>query len=384
MEYGIFLGILLFFTIYLFINIYIGKNLKQYLKLMGFKIKKDKLYWTVFMLLAFSYLLARALNPIMPKQIDIALTNIGAYYLAIMMYSIITILILKLLYLLFKRKLANRRGRIRVVRLFGTLGVAIISVTTVYGAINARVSDTVEYRVHLDKKGPAEGLKVVFVSDIHLGNIVGNRRLESLITEINAESPDIVLLGGDIVDEDVEYFIEEKMVDRFERIESRYGIYGVLGNHEYIGGSEERFEEILADSQIEILKDEQVEVAGIIVAGRDDLSGERFTGKARASVEEILKGVDREKAIIMMDHQPTKSGEAEDLGVDMLLSGHTHRGQLFPGSLITNAIYETDWGIEKYGDMYTLVSSGYGTWGPPIKTGSDSEIVVIDIKFKQR
>ncbi|OHW63232.1 putative metallophosphoesterase [Andreesenia angusta] len=383
MNYGLFIAIVLFFALYLLINIYIGKNLKNYLRIMGVKIKNDKIYWAAFMAVAFSYILARALNPFMPEGVDVLLTNTGAYYLAVMAYALIVISALKMLYILFKRRISSCRARIKAAKVFGTIGIVVVFASVVYGSVNARRVETTEYSLKMDKPGPKGGLKVVFASDIHLGNIVGNSRLEELIQVINKEKPDIVLLGGDIVDEDVEYFIDEKMADRLEKIDSKYGVYGVLGNHEYIGGSEEEFEAILSKSQVKILKDEHEEAGGVVLVGRDDLSGERFSGVPRAELEELLRDVDTEKPVIMMDHQPMKSGEAKNLGVDLLLSGHTHRGQLFPGSIITSAIYDIDWGIKSYGDMEAIVSSGYGTWGPPIKIGSNSEVVVINVEFKE-
>lgn len=383
MNYALFLIIVLFFALYIFLNIYIGKNLKLFLNLMGVKIKNAKAYWAIFMITAFSYILARTLNPFMPDKLDILFTNIGAYYLAVMAYALIIISVLKLLYILFKRKIPSGRARIKVAKIFGTIGIVVVLVAVVYGSVNSRNVKISEYKLEIDKYGPEDGLRIVFVSDIHLGNIVGNSRLEKLIGVINSESPDLVLLGGDIVDEDVEYFIDEKMADRLEKIDSKHGVYGVLGNHEYIGGSEEKFEEILSKSQVRILKDKHEEAGGVVLVGRDDLSGERFSGVRRAEFEELLSDVDTEKPIIMMDHQPMKIGEAKDLGVDLLLSGHTHRGQIFPGSAITSAIYDIDWGIKSYGDMKAIVSSGYGTWGPPIKTGSNSEVVVIDLEFKE-
>lgn len=382
MKYGIFLIIPLFFALFFFINVYIGKNLKFYLRVMGVKFRNPKLYWIVFMGIAMSYLFARALSRFMPRWLDMTITNIGAYYLAVMMYAIIFIGLLKFLYFCFKEKLRFRRARIRAVKLFGTATVISIAGLMIYGSYNAKDTVVTEYDISIDKESEVDEIKLVFVSDIHLGNIVGNRRLEELIEQINSESPDIVLFGGDIVDEDVEFFIEEKMVDRFEKIESKYGVYGVLGNHEYIGGSEEEFEQILGESQIKILKDDYEEVGGIVIAGRDDLSGERFTGRERSTVGDIVGDIDRSEPIVLMDHQPLKSGETEDLGVDLLLSGHTHRGQLFPGAIITSIIYGLDWGLTRYGDMQAVVSSGYGTWGPPVRIGSNSEIVVLKLKFK--
>jgi uncharacterized protein len=380
--YGIFFLIFLFVIFFLFINIYIGKHLKSYLRIMGVKFKNPKIYWSIYMAISMSYLAARTLNGFTPRRLDIVLTTIGAYHLGAMFYALLILLFAKLLYLILRNQLIYRSSRIKIAKTMGTASIVLIIFLLVYGAFNAQNTVIEEHEIVLDKESDLEDMKVVFVSDIHLGSIIGKSRLEKLTNEINSLSPDLILLGGDTVDEDVEFFIEENMVEMFENMQAKYGIYGVLGNHEYIGGSEELFEEILSKSQVEILKDSSIEVEGVVIVGRDDLTAETFRGKERASIEELFSEIDREKPIILMDHQPMKRREAIDLGADLMLSGHSHRGQMFPLSLLTNAFFDLDWGFKQYGSMKYIVSSGYGTWGPPIRIGSSSEIVVINIEFR--
>jgi len=105
------------------------------------------------------------------------------------------------------------------------------------------------------------------------------------------------------------------------------------------------------------------------------------TDKQRLTMSELFKVVDTSKPIILLDHQPYDLGVARDQGVDIHLAGHTHRGQLFPANLITDRIYENDWGYLKKGTMHSFVSSGFGTWGPPLRIGSRSEVMVINVSF---
>ncbi|HWI54984.1 MAG TPA: metallophosphoesterase, partial [Desulfobacteria bacterium] len=118
------------------------------------------------------------------------------------------------------------------------------------------------------------------------------------------------------------------------------------------------------------------------IVGRDDKSGSRFTGHKRKNLQDIISAVDRSLPVIVMDHQPTNLGETERAGVDLQVSGHTHRGQLFPNHLITRRIYEVDYGYLRKGNLNVIVSSGYGTWGPPIRVGSVAEIVDINVEFR--
>ena len=187
-------------------------------------------------------------------------------------------------------------------------------------------------------------------SDIHLGTIMGSRRLETIVARINALEPDIVLLPGDIVDESVSIAEEEKMISVLRSIRAPLGVFSVPGNHEYFGGLAKNLE-YLVRGGVRVLQDEAVTVGGaFVLAGRKDPTALRF-GESRKALPEILEsaGVDRTLPIILLDHQPLRLNEAEDAGVDLQLSGHTHAGQLFPLNLINKMIYEQYWGYLRKG-----------------------------------
>jgi len=138
-------------------------------------------------------------------------------------------------------------------------------------------------------------------------------------------------------------------------------------------------------SGIQVLRDEYTIIANsFYVVGRDDLISKRLGGKERANLSELLEGIDKSLPIILLDHQPQKLTEPHIEGVDLQLSGHTHKGQFFPNNLITGKIFEIDWGYLKKDDYQIIVTSGYGTWGPPIKIGNSSEIIDIKITFSDR
>jgi predicted MPP superfamily phosphohydrolase len=133
-----------------------------------------------------------------------------------------------------------------------------------------------------------------------------------------------------------------------------------------------------------MLADEGLRVGdNFYVVGRNDASSARYSGGSRKNINELLSGVDKSLPVILLDHQPLELGKSEAAGVDIEFSGHTHRGQLFPNEYITNRLFELDWGYLKKGNLNAFVSSGIGTWGPPVRIGSKSEIVNIKVNFNE-
>jgi hypothetical protein len=222
---------------------------------------------------------------------------------------------------------------------------------------------------------------MVVVSDVHLGTIIGRDRLARIVEQVNDLRPDLVLFAGDVVDEDLAPVIRQNIGETLLSIRSRKGVYGITGNHEYIGGAEQACAYLEAHG-IRMLRDTCVEIeGGIVIAGREDRSSRQFGGKRRKSLDVLLAGVDPHAPLILMDHQPFDLQEASAQGVDLQLSGHTHHGQLWPFNYITSAIYEVSWGYVRKGSTHFYVSSGVGTWGPPVRTGNRPEIVEITMTF---
>jgi predicted MPP superfamily phosphohydrolase len=165
------------------------------------------------------------------------------------------------------------------------------------------------------------------------------------------------------------------------RIKSRFGVYAITGNHEYIGGVGPAVR-YLEDHGVMVLRDTAIMINGqFFLAGRDDRDKPRFTGKPRKELEEVMTTVDTSYPVILMDHQPFNLGNHAKMGIDLQLSGHTHHGQLWPINYITEAIYEVSWGYKKIGNTHFYVSSGYGTWGPPLRLGNRPEIVKINLRM---
>lgn len=376
--------ILVVIAIYAGLNYYIG--LRAWQALGSFTpFLNQKVYWLVFGVIALAYLAGRL--RFLPGVLSRWLTVIGAYWLAVMVYAILALVVIDLVRLLnrwlhFLPDFVHAPGFSLALGL--TVCLLVIGVVA-YGAWNARNPRVQHYDITLNKQaGNLKQLHIVMVSDIHLGTIVRNGQLDKMVSMVNNLHPDIILFPGDVIDESVEQFVEQQMADRFKRLKAPYGVYAVPGNHEYIGGHVDEIVKYLDAAGVQVLRDRSVKVAdSFYLVGRDDLSGQRFTGHKRQALTGLLSGVDRNLPVIVLDHQPSHLAEPEQAGVDLQLSGHTHRGQLFPGELITQRIFEDAWGYLHKGNFQLIVSSGYGTWGPPVRIASQSEVVDITVHFKQ-
>ena len=209
------------------------------------------------------------------------------------------------------------------------------------------------------------------LSDLHAG--FHNRRAEvgRWVNMINAEKADLILIAGDIIDGNVRPLLEQGTAEELQRLNAP--TLACLGNHEYITGIDKALD-LLDKTGIRILRDERINVGNVTIVGRDDRSNRR-----RKSVEQLMQGVTRGDYIILLDHQPFNLEEAEQNGVDLQLSGHTHRGQVWPLNWVTKKMYECDYGQWRKGKTDYYVSSGMGIWGGKFRIGTDSEYAVITI-----
>lgn len=340
----------------------------------------------IFVIIALSYLVGRQLEKKFGGTITRFVVYTGSFYMGVMVYLLLGFFLTEPVYvinILFpeSRKFIDFvNGENRWLLILFIASVSVLTVTI--GYINARLVRIKELKLEIRKNGgQLKSLKLAVVSDIHLGTIIGPRRLRGLKDKLNTIAPDIILFPGDILDEDLEVVIRNDLGSLLREIKSKYGIYAVNGNHEYIGGVGAA-DGYLTEHGINLLRDETVLIDNsFYIIGREDISSNRFAGKKRKQLNELMEGINKELPLIMLDHQPFKLNQAEENNIDLQLSGHTHHGQLFPFNFITKKVYEVSYGYKKKGDTHYYVSCGFGTWGPPIKTTARPEIVVIDLEF---
>jgi uncharacterized protein len=263
---------------------------------------------------------------------------------------------------------------------YSSLCVVLLLLTA--GFINARHPAVRKLNIDVKKKvAKHDSIKIVAVSDIHMGILFGRSRTATLAKKIKKLNPDIILFVGDLIDEVPLPVIELDMGAPLRELNPSLGKYAVTGNHEFIGGVKETcgYIETLG---IKILRDEWTCIDNsLIIAGRDDKDGFRFTRIKRKNLIEVLSGINKDLPLVLMDHQPFHLAESELSGVDLQLSGHTHHGQLWPLNYITRAIFELSWGYLKKGNTHYYVSCGYGTWVPQVRIGNRPEILDITMNF---
>ena len=291
------------------------------------------------------------------------LSYIVYYYLAFVIYGSMVYFIVSIIEMIFRYKLNLNLYK---------PGFIIIFIILAIGTFYKHNTLLTEYEIDSGGKISAP-LNIVLVSDVHLGHINGNASLIKMIDKVNSLKPDVVLIGGDLIDMYLEPVLERNMLDELKNIKSTYGSYFTLGNHDIYGSKADMLTEILRNNaETIVLRDEKMLVNNeIYIAGRDNFS--------KKPISEILDGKE-DKPVILIQHTPDTIDEAVENKTFLQVSGHTHKGQMFPGRLFTKKMFKVDYGHEKIEDTNIIVSSGYGTWGPPIRIGSQSEIVLIKIR----
>ena len=337
------------------------------------------LFWTVVSSFLVGMFWERAASSIVSEMIY----RVGAFWLAFMLYFLISLFVIDLVrvvdYFFHFLPDFSPGGKLKIA--YSVIG--LVTFVVVGGYINALTTRVREIPLTIHKKvtGSRE-VKILMASDLHLGALIGERQEMKLVRIINEQKPDLVLLCGDLVDGDIGPVLRKNLGKHIQEIRTPLGVYAIPGNHEYIGGIQNTLP-YLQSINIKVLRDEVVELSnGIQLVGRDDRDSRRMGGGDNPhDLKELTQNLDHSKPIIVMNHQPFHLEEAVEVGTDLHLSGHTHNGQMWPFNYVTEAIFEVSWGLKKKGDTYCYVSSGFGSWGPPVRTGNSPEVVVFKIIF---
>jgi len=357
---------------------YIVPNIYLFTRIWQLFIRKDqKIYYTLIYLLLF---LVYPVSNLYHEGTALGtrfLSAIADHLLPFFLYLFLFMLLLDLLLLINLLFSVVDREKIKS-RSFRSGGLLVIFccslIVVVAGIINFNTIRTTEYQITIPGKlSGISHLRIAFVSDFHLQESTGIHFVEKFASKIDSIKPDLMIFGGDIMegdrrDEKMEYF--ERI---FSSIKASYGVYGILGNHEYYARQDKG--SFFSKSGIEILSDSVVIVANsFVLVGRNDSHL-----RTRKSVEEIMGTIPDSLPVILIDHRPTEIDRISRTSTDVALSGHTHNGQLFPINLITRSVYELSYRYMKKGETHFFVSSGIRLWGPPVRTTGKSEIMVIDI-----
>ena len=252
-------------------------------------------------------------------------------------------------------------------------GVVIGAAVVAYGIFNMSNIIRTEYNITTEKQ-LGETYKVAYVSDIHFGNSIDEEKLIELCEKIESENADMLLLVGDITDQNTDKSEYDFIYSHLGSVKTKYGTYFAFGNHDKIK------REQIEKHGITVLEDETIDIGDdIILVGHKDAS---FKDKStRMTMNDLLKDVDKSKFILLMDHQPSEYDKDREAGVDLQISGHTHAGQIFPAGYLTATIggSEMNYGYYEKDGFKAIVSSGASGWGFPMRTEKNSEYVIINI-----
>lgn len=391
--------------IYLLLNLYILRwaylwmgTCHSILRTLGFRL----IFAVIYVLLSTSLLTGFLIKN--PKSLHRMLKITGNYFLGIFLYTLVIILLADfgriLLKYVFHASWIHSRTAFTVA---GAICALLILLLSACGIFHAKYIKTTSYDVIINKTIPERtSMKVVLLADTHFGYNAGVLHARELVRKINKQKPDLVCIAGDIFDNEYDAIRNpEKLEKTLRGIKSTYGVYACWGNHdlneEILAGftfkhkdgdlsdiKDLRMKKFLEDSNIHILEDESVLINDqFYVIGRKDASLTEKIHETRKAPAQLTEKLDRDKPIIMIDHQPKELQELADAGVDLDLCGHTHNGQTFPGNFTIKLMWENPCGLLSKDNMTNITTSGAGVWGPAMRIGTDSEICSINIQLKK-
>lgn len=348
---------------------YLGGNIYIYIRLMQtlsgvalpLRILLSFLFWAMALMLLVSMLMR---DVQIPTSIAKAMFNLGSIWMVFTLYMVLALTVFDCAKIF-----------VPTIRWGFIYALGMTTALLIYGYYNYRHPKIEYIDITLDKPLSGNEVRIAAISDVHLGNGTDKVALKRYIKLINSQKPDLILICGDLIDNSIVPVKQQRMEEELRKLQAPMGIYMAAGNHEYISRIEQ-CEEFLQKTPITLLRDSiAILPCGIQIVGRDDRHNHR-----RKSLEKLLDRVDNTKPIIVLDHQPYNLAEVDATGVDIQLSGHTHHGQVWPLSLLTDYIYEQSHGYRKWSNTHIYVSSGLSLWGPPFRIGTNSEMAIITIK----
>jgi uncharacterized protein len=368
---------------HLFITLaYIIPNIYVFFRIMYLFISKGYRLWYMFIYIALVaiYPLSESFGQMGLTVFFQTLSSVSDYVVVFFLYLFLALICVDLFLLsnrLF-RFISPEKRRGFSFRFYTLSSMILFSVIVVIGgAINLNTIRVSNYTVEVPRRNSKiDHLRVAFVADLHIQQNSKLSYTEQFVKKINTLKPDILLYGGDIVEGNNQNNSTEAIESALNSIHTKYGEFGVLGNHDSSRGR--NIGRFFKKAGIDILSDSIVEFeSAFCLAGRND---ERF--RNRKTINEIIDKNLNDLPVLLMDHRPTQLQEVSKTAVDVQFSGHTHNGQLFPLNLIINSMYELSWGYKKIRDTHFFVTSGLRLWGPEVRTVGKSEIMLIDIRFK--
>lgn len=354
--------------------------------------------WSMFLLTIFI-----GLAFILPEDnfLRRPLFKIGAYWLGISLYLILYVALIDLLRWIYSKVFKDKYNDFYARTICALLIIVLTGVTSIYGIINAKIVRTTEYEITINKDGGNfKEMTIAMFGDPQFGYNIGEYHLKQAVDIINKNDVDIVCVVGDIFDNQYSAIKNpDKLIDLFKQIKSKYGMYAVLGNHDVeepilcgFTFNDDDIENKLASKEMldfirksgmVLLYDENVIINNSVnLYGRADQERPNLGNITRKESGDLFKEVDVSKPIMVLDHEPREYDELEKTGVDLMMAGHTHDGQLWPAKIATDIIWENPYGLWVKNAFHAITTSGLGLFGPNMRVGTIAEVCIIHVKFR--
>lgn len=354
--------------------------------------------WSMFLLTIFI-----GLAFILPEDnfLRRPLFKIGAYWLGISLYLILYVALIDLLRWIYSKVFKDKYNDFYARTICALLIIVLTGVTSIYGIINAKIVRTTEYEITINKDGGNfKEMTIAMFGDPQFGYNIGEYHLKQAVDIINKNDVDIVCVAGDIFDNQYSAIKNpDKLIELFNQIKSKYGMYAVLGNHDVeepilcgFTFNDDDIENKLASKEMldfikksgmVLLYDENVIINDSVnLYGRADQERPNLGNITRKESGELFKEVDVSKPIMVLDHEPREYDELEKAGVDLMMAGHTHDGQLWPTKIATDIIWENSYGLWVKNAFHAITTSGLGLFGPNMRVGTIAEVCIIHVKFR--
>lgn len=366
----IFTWVILPLLAFLLMGIYIGYNVLQGVRFFGRNLDRKK---------------QRVITAVISIILVVPAINVYGVWFIALLHVAVLLLLCHLIFGVTKRILGNKLPMIvEGIYRSGVIAAVITIVIFSYGYHNMHHIVRTGYQISTEKAIRSEGYRLVVLSDLHYGISLDNEELSEVAERISNENPDAVILDGDIVDENTTVMQIQDAFAILGSISSKYGIYYVYGNHDTSNYSNaplysvEQLDSVIRQAGIRILDDSTAEINDdLVLIGRADKGdGDRD----RKGIDELVSQLDSNKEWIVLDHQPIEYAQVEQAGADMIISGHTHAGQIWPAGTLSKLfrINELNYGHKKIGDMDAIVTAGIAGWGYPIRTEKHSDMYAPD------
>lgn len=354
--------------------------------------------WSMFLLTIFI-----GLAFILPEDnfLRRPLFKIGAYWLGISLYLILYVALIDLLRWIYSKVFKDKYNDFYARTICALLIIVLTGVTSIYGIINAKIVRTTEYEITINKDGGNfKEMTIAMFGDPQFGYNIGEYHLKQVVDIINKNDVDIVCVVGDIFDNQYSAIKNpDKLIDLFNQIKSKYGMYAVLGNHDVeepiLCGftfndddiknklASKEMLDFIRKSGMVLLYDENVIINNSVnLYGRADQERPNLGNITRKESGDLFKEVDVSKPIMVLDHEPREYDELEKAGVDLMMAGHTHDGQLLPTKIATDIIWENPYGLWVKNAFHAITTSGLGLFGPNMRVGTIAEVCIIHVKFR--